>query len=492
MFKFFYWGIWFIVGISSAACSYSSLNAIDGELNDIAGYRASLATVYDPRNQSGSDPWSRQAASKLLCEQIDSKMHRLKNYTTAEQAFYVAEKIKSHDFFVLSADKGYAPAQYYLGEVYSDPKLGMSSDLGLSTKYFQMAAKQNYRDAKQKAKSVETLHVTNQQEIARKKAEEEAKTAAEKRAEEIRLIEQRKREESERERREAEAQQKASAEVTRRLKIDQERALEIERLRREEADRKAREAEAPRSRGSWVWRWISGNSAGVVERPLPVIAGGYEDVYRRFINGRLVYNGISGKRKFLIADVVNRDTLNGEFNLRGLSYNLDGKMCPIDECISIKVGYRKAVESETRVTVWLTPRFLIDQSSSAFKYVRWSSDVGIFWTHGRDDVDSFDYVTTKQFDEISTTNLRDFYRGLSRDGRMHQLESAGEFAAHYVVSKVRHRSADSGGTHRWSEVVWRSRRVEDFTVFKAGGMADIESVTRANPNDYLSLFLVKF
>ena len=152
-------------------------------------------------------------------------------------------------------------------------------------------------------------------------------------------------------------------------------------------------------------------------RLIPPIAGGHEDVYRRFMNGRLVYKGPSGERTFAISDTLN-GSLEGEFDLRGLMYTSGKTTDAIDKYLRIKVGYRKMKENESKTTVWLVPRFMIDQSRSSFKGVSWSSDIGIFWTWGGWDVTDFDYLTSMQFDEISSKNLYELAeRGRRGPGR---------------------------------------------------------------------------
>lgn len=168
-------------------------------------------------------------------------------------------------------------------------------------------------------------------------------------------------------------------------------------------------------------------------RPYPAIARGYEAIYDRFINGRLVYKGPAGERSFLISDIIN-SSLEGEFNLSGLTYkNHENKIVPVANDLRIKVGYRKEKESESKLTVWITPKFLIQSGITASPGIlikrisgpaahyseimaNWSSPVGIFWTWGNYDVSDFGYLTTMQFDEISTKNL---YEAVRVGGRVH-------------------------------------------------------------------------
>jgi serine/threonine protein kinase len=137
---------------------------------------------------------------------------------------------------------------------------------------------------------------------------------------------------------------------------------------------------------------------------VPDIARGHEEVYRRFINGRLVYKGPAGERSFLIADIVN-SSLEGEFNLNGLTYTFGGTTYNISDYLRIKLGYRKVKENDTKVTTWLVPQFVACAAGSSFSTVSWESDVGIFWTYGKYDLTRFDYLTSMQFDKISSKNL---------------------------------------------------------------------------------------
>jgi hypothetical protein len=58
---------------------------------------------------------------------------------------------------------------------------------------------------------------------------------------------------------------------------------------------------------------------------------------------------------------------------------------------------------------------VVDNSNSAFKSIQWSSDVGIFWTWGQYVLSGFDYLTNKQFEDISSENLYDNW-GRARRG----------------------------------------------------------------------------
>jgi hypothetical protein len=146
-----------------------------------------------------------------------------------------------------------------------------------------------------------------------------------------------------------------------------------------------------------------------VARPIstvPEIARGYEEVYRRFINGKLIFDNNEGQRKeFSFSQFAT--TLDGEFDLRGLTYKYDGNTYNVSDYLRIKVGYRTTQENDDKVTCWFTPRFLLENSNSRWKSLDWKSPLGIFWSYGNWGLEDFDYLTKSQFDEISSKNLSD-------------------------------------------------------------------------------------
>lgn len=211
---------------------------------------------------------------------------------------------------------------------------------------------------------------------------------------------------------EKEALDKARREMEQqRLEIEEKRKAEEDRQKiqseRESLEKQRKEIEAERQA-------LQRGLLSVVERPIngaiPALARGHEEVYRRFMNGRLVYKGPAGERSFLISDSVN-SSLEGEFNLSGLTYTSGSTTYNIDTYLRIRLGYRKSVENETKVTVWLVPKFVVSGVESSFSTVEWTSDIGIFWTYGKDALSSLNYLTKMQFDEISSKNLYELGRG---------------------------------------------------------------------------------
>ncbi len=156
-----------------------------------------------------------------------------------------------------------------------------------------------------------------------------------------------------------------------------------------------------------------------VARPIavPEFARGYESIYNRFINGKLIFDNGEGQRKdFSFSQFA--DTLTGEFDLRGLKYKYEGNMRDVNEYLRIKVGVRTTKENEEKTTIWFTPKFMVDRlTSHPWKGVNWSSDVGIFWSWGTYEIGDFAYLTTTSFDEISSQNLLKLSRSAHADGR---------------------------------------------------------------------------
>ena len=144
---------------------------------------------------------------------------------------------------------------------------------------------------------------------------------------------------------------------------------------------------------------------------IPEIARGYEYIYRRFIGGKLVYkpdsNSDAGKIELPISSLLN--PLEGTFDLSGCG--------DAGNYISIATGYRqsKLPANKNKVEIWITPKFVMEKalSTTARHYGtimtadKWASPVGILWTYGNwsDSDGDCDYLTNKQFDEISTKNL---------------------------------------------------------------------------------------
>jgi len=172
------------------------------------------------------------------------------------------------------------------------------------------------------------------------------------------------------------------------------------------------------------------NASGVVNRPvvsdivIPEIAKGYEEIYRRFVMGKLIYKPDSNSDKGRI-----------ELPIRALANPLEGTF-DLSQCgdsgkyLSISTGYRKGkkAENEDKVEVWLAPRFLIEKnragSASHFKPIMsgWSAasaPVGIFWTWGEsDDLTDYHHLTEDSIDSLSDHSFIDmFWKSWDMAGR---------------------------------------------------------------------------
>ena len=122
---------------------------------------------------------------------------------------------------------------------------------------------------------------------------------------------------------------------------------------------------------------------------IPPIARGYEEIYRRFFKGALIYK--KGQP----------DEVRLPFS--GLVYPLEGTF-DLSRCgdsgqhLSISTGYRKGKKAENanKVEIWLAPRFLIESNlAAAARHYQpimggWNAaaaPAGIFWVWGgRDDL----------------------------------------------------------------------------------------------------------
>lgn len=160
--------------------------------------------------------------------------------------------------------------------------------------------------------------------------------------------------------------------------------------------------------------------------PIPVIATGYEEEYRVLMRGKLIYkpdpNNDTGRIEMFIADMINPETLEGEFDLEGRGCDDAWK------CFSINTGYRKSkkVENKDKVEIWFVPRFLVEKdlqkrgmfTSSLAKHLqpimdKWPTiaPIGIFWTWGGfGGLGWYDYLTDKTTSEISKENLNENWK----------------------------------------------------------------------------------
>ena len=165
-----------------------------------------------------------------------------------------------------------------------------------------------------------------------------------------------------------------------------------------------------------------------VPRPIdiviPEIARGFEEVYRRFLGGVLIYKqGTAEEVRLPIAALA--DPLDGVFDLSGCG--------DTGQHLSIATGYRKAKKAEnaSKVETWIAPRFLMERnvSGSAAHYgpimAGWDgarAPVGIFYDWGNwDNLGWFDYLTTKSFDEVGSNNLHAHTYHIAHTSSMHKV-----------------------------------------------------------------------
>ena len=155
-----------------------------------------------------------------------------------------------------------------------------------------------------------------------------------------------------------------------------------------------------------------------VPRPLdiaiPEVARGYEDVYRRFLGGKLIYTDPTSKAKTELPIRALANPLEGTFNLSGCG--------DTGNYLSISTGYRKGVKAEnsSKVEIWLAPWFLVNKNlTSTAKHLQpimgsWDAakaPVGLFWTWGGwSDLGWYDYLVTNSLDQVGSEDLLEKYK----------------------------------------------------------------------------------
>jgi V8-like Glu-specific endopeptidase len=148
----------------------------------------------------------------------------------------------------------------------------------------------------------------------------------------------------------------------------------------------------------------------VVIPVVPIIAQGYEEVYRRFLKGVLVYRpqegSDAGRIDMPIAALTN--PLEGTFDL--------SRCGDTAQYLSIATGYRKGIKAENKdkVEIWFAPRFLIQRelatTAGHFREIegKWAAEaaVGMFWTWGNwDNMEWYDYLVSQNMENLSKINL---------------------------------------------------------------------------------------
>ena len=142
---------------------------------------------------------------------------------------------------------------------------------------------------------------------------------------------------------------------------------------------------------------------------IPEVAKGYEEIYRRFLNGILIYNKGNSDEVMRLPIAALSNPLEGTFDL--------SKCGDIGQYLSISTGYRKGknLENSSKVEIWFSPRFLIEKQlkTTAWQFNKiigsWSESkapVGIFWTWGGwDDLTWYNFLITESIDVLGSENL---------------------------------------------------------------------------------------
>ncbi len=175
-------------------------------------------------------------------------------------------------------------------------------------------------------------------------------------------------------------------------------------------------------------------AVSIVERPItltsviPEIARGHEDVYRRFMNGKLVYkpnkDNDVGLIELPIAMLLN--VLEGTFDL--------SRCGNAERYLSINTGYKneQRIEERSKLEIWFVPKFVVEkQLRGSARYIQplisarsWGIDpwmeekIGIFYTYPwcsylRDL--HFDYLTTESVKSLENQNLLELWEKAHRN-----------------------------------------------------------------------------
>ncbi len=130
--------------------------------------------------------------------------------------------------------------------------------------------------------------------------------------------------------------------------------------------------------------------------PIPDIAHGHEEIYQRFIGGKLIYkpdpNSDIGKIELQIASLLN--PLESTFDL--------SRCGDTGNYLSISTGYKKGkiAANDGKAEVWIVPKFVVEKDVggggilSVFRTVpvdhyrdiinEWTAPFGLFYTWGSD------------------------------------------------------------------------------------------------------------
>lgn len=157
----------------------------------------------------------------------------------------------------------------------------------------------------------------------------------------------------------------------------------------------------------------SASSAPSVPRPdalvIPEVARGYEDIYRRFLGGKLIYTDPTSKAKKELPIRALSHPLEETFDLSGCG--------DTSEYLSISTGYRKDVKPENanKLEIWIAPWFFLKKNlSSTAKQLQpiigrldaTKDPVCLLWNWGSwSDLGWYDYLVMNSFEGLGSENL---------------------------------------------------------------------------------------
>ena len=165
----------------------------------------------------------------------------------------------------------------------------------------------------------------------------------------------------------------------------------------------------PANQREVICTWLC-NRRPYVEHPLSILEGSYDAIYKRFLEGILIYrpygdNSDKGRINMYIRDLVN--PLEGIFNL--------SRCGDAGEHINIFTGYRKDKKSGYKREICLTPMFVIerDLATTASHYQKimrsWDTStapIGVFWNMEDNDLEDYDYFPyDARFDHCNLFSL---------------------------------------------------------------------------------------
>jgi len=147
---------------------------------------------------------------------------------------------------------------------------------------------------------------------------------------------------------------------------------------------------------------------------IPEVARGYEDIYRRFLGGKLIYTDPNGIEKKELPIRALANPLKGTFDL--------SECGDTSQYLSISTGYRKAQKAanSSKVEIWLAPWFLVNKNlSSSANHLQpimgnWdaaAAPVGLLWTWGGwSDLARYDYLVTNSLEDLGSEDMHEKWK----------------------------------------------------------------------------------